>query len=255
MSPCFFSIMGNLWHSVNLVMKESDIVVIVLDARFITETINHEIVRKINEQKKPYLFVVTKSDLKESIDKSKIPEPYVIVSSTERRGKSALRERLLIIAEKRYGRKCAVKVGVLGYPNVGKSSVINMLKGRHSASTSIMSGHTRAEKFIRADNRILLMDTPGVIPYGENDQVKHVLIGTTDFTKVKHPETILEDIMERYPGVIEKHFGVTPDDSRSGTIEKIAMKKGLLRKGGLPDTDRAARMIIRLIQTGKLRIQ
>ena len=244
----------NHWKSVNSTIRESDILVIVLDARFIHETMNDELVAKIRKQNKPYLYVVTKTDLKDNIDESSIPRPYVLVSPACRRGKSALRERLLIIGERNFGKNCRVKVGILGYPNVGKSSIINMLKGRKSASTSILSGHTKSEKFIRTDKRILLVDTPGVIPYGEKDEMKHLLIGTIDFDKVRDPETALEKVMEKYPGVIEKYFGVSPGDSHEETIEKIALKKNLLKRGGLPDVQRAARMIIRKFQEGELRL-
>ena len=245
----------SFWRSGNSTISESDILVIVLDARFIHETLNREIIRKIKELGKPYLYAITKSDLTGSIEKSIIPKPYVVVSTPDRRGKSNLRERILIIGERKYGKDCRVKVGVLGYPNVGKSSVINMLKGRKSASTSISPGHTKSEKFIRADSRILLIDTPGVIPYGERDELKHVLIGTKDPAKIRHPETVLEKLMDAYPGAIERHFGVEPGEDHSETIERIALKRNLLRKGGLPDVQRAARMVIRDLQKGRIAIQ
>lgn len=233
---------------------KSDILVIVLDARFIHETVNDEIIAKIKKQDKPYFYAVTKTDLKDDIDESRIPKPYVLVSATKHTGKSKLRERIFIIGERKYGKNCSLKVGILGYPNVGKSSIINMLKGRKSVSTSIISGHTKSEKDIRTEKRILLIDTPGVIPYGERDRLKHLLIGSADFDRVKDPVDALENVMKKYPGVIEGYFGVVPEDDHSETIEKIALKKHLLMKGGLPDVQRAARMIIREFQSGKLRL-
>lgn len=246
--------MKKSWEPVNSTIRKSDILVIVLDARFIRETVNAEIIAKIKEQNKPYFFVVTKTDLKDDIDKSIIPKPYVLVSATEHKGKSKLRERIFIIGERKYGKNCYLKVGILGYPNVGKSSIINMLKGRKSASTSIISGHTKSEKNIRTERRIILIDTPGVIPYGEKNRLKHLLIGSTDFDRVKDPVDALEDVMKKYPGVIEKHFGVGPGDDHDETIEKIALKMHLLLKGGLPDVQRAARMVIMEFQKGKLRL-
>ncbi|MBN2330651.1 MAG: 50S ribosome-binding GTPase [Candidatus Aenigmarchaeota archaeon] len=233
---------------------KSDILVIVLDARFIRETVNSEIIAKIRKQNKPYFYAVTKTDLEDNIDKSIIPKPYVLVSATKHTGKSNLRQRILIIGERKYGKNRSLKVGILGYPNVGKSSIINMLKGRKSASTSIISGHTKSEQNIRTERRILLVDTPGVIPYGERDRLKHLLIGSTDFDRVEDPVDALEGVMKEYPGAIEEYFGVGPEDDRSETIEKIALKMHLLKKGGLPDVQRAARMVIREFQKGKLRL-
>ena len=56
------------------------------------------------------------------------------------------------------------KVGVLGYPNTGKSSIINALKGRASAPTSPVSGYTKGMQWIRASKRMYLLDPPGVFP-------------------------------------------------------------------------------------------
>ncbi len=246
--------MSNMWQSVNQTIKKADLLVVVLDARFIQETMNEEITAKINSHYKPYIFAVTKSDLAGKIDKLTIPRPYVLVSAKKRTGKKSLRERILIEGEKKYGKYHDIRVGVLGYPNVGKSSVINLLKGKHSASTSSLSGHTKREQPIRADRRILLLDTPGVIPYGERDITKHVVIGTKDFASVKHPEVALEGIMKKYPGAIEKEFGVEPGEKHSETIERIALKKNLLLKGGVPDVVRLSRMVIMRIQSGKLRL-
>jgi ribosome biogenesis GTPase A len=178
----------------------------------------------------------------------------VLVSTADRAGKSKLRKAIFMAGERRYGKNRSFKVGILGYPNVGKSSIINMLKGRKSVSTSIISGHTRSEKDIRAERRILLIDTPGVIPYGERDGLKHLLIGSTDFDRVKDPVGALASVMKKYPGVIESYFGVVPEDDSIETINRIALKRHLLKKGGLPDAQRAARMVIMEFQKGKLRL-
>lgn len=246
--------MRKLWETVNLIIKKSDILIVVLDARFIRETLNDEIIKKIEKEGKPYFYAVTKTDLKDNLDKSIIPKPYVLVSATRNTGKSDLKRMIFIVGERKYGKCCSLRVGVLGYPNVGKSSIINMLKGKKSASTSIISGHTRSEMFIRIDERILMIDTPGVVPYGEKDELKHILIGTMDYHKVKHPVDALESVMERYPGTIEKHFQVEPGESHEETIERVALKMHLLKKGGVPDVERAARMVIREFQRGKLRL-
>ena len=246
--------MGSFWDSVNSVIRKSDIVVIVLDARFARETMNEEIMEKVGSRGKPYLFAVTKADLSENIDKGSLPKPHVIVSTVSRRGKSELRERLLMMAGSKFGKGADVRVGVLGYPNVGKSSVINMLKGAKSASTSSIPGHTKREQPIRADRRLLLIDTPGVIPIGESDTVKHTVIGTVHPNKLRDPELTLQELMTRYPGKVEEYFGVEPAETARETIERIAVKKNLLLKGGVPDVQRAARMAISAIQKGKMKL-
>ncbi len=246
--------MVNFWDSVNGVIRQSDILILVLDARFIDETMNAEIMDKIKEKKKPYMYAITKTDIAGRIDTDSLPTPYVLVSPTQGSGRNRLRERILAIAERSYGKGSSVRVGVLGYPNVGKSSVINMLKGAKSASTSSMPGHTKMEQPVRADSRILLIDTPGVIPFLEKDPAKHAAIGSVHPGKLKDPELTLQELMERYPGTVEKYFGVEPGESPRETIERIALKKNLLLKGGVPDVQRAARMAISAIQKGKMKL-
>jgi hypothetical protein len=157
--------MVNFWVSVNKVIEKADILLLVLDARFVEESRNSEIEKKVG--KKPLIYVITKCDL---VDK-KIVEKYknklkqcIFVSSTEYHGIKMLKEKLLIEAKRDFKDKERVYVGVLGYPNVGKSSLINAINGRSAASTSITSGHTKGAQMIRS-GKIMFLDTPGVIPY------------------------------------------------------------------------------------------
>lgn len=78
-----------------------------------------------------------------------------------------------------------ILVGTLGYPNVGKSSVINGVTGRHRASTSPISGHTKGVQHVDAGSRIMFMDTPGVIPFDENDEYVQGLLGIKDATHLQ----------------------------------------------------------------------
>jgi ribosome biogenesis GTPase A len=250
----------NFWKTVKATIRDSDILLLILDARHVKETLNAEIVQKIRGSGKPIVYVVTKADLEPSIEKEALPKPYVIVSSSKKIGKSALRERILITAEQRYGKEANVRVGVLGYPNVGKSSVINMLKGARSAPVSSVAGYTKSEQFIRVHKRILLIDTPGVIPFGEKDKALHAVTGVLDAHKLKDPADTLGEIMARHPGAVEGYFGIDAVKAEGGVkgaediIEEIARKKSLLLRGGVPDTARAARMAIAAIQKGKIRL-
>jgi ribosome biogenesis GTPase A len=121
------------------VIKKADILLEVVDARFPDETRNSEVERDIARSKKPFIIVLNKCDLvsKETIEKTKIRlskiAPTVFVSSKERFGTTMLRHKILEIAGIK-GRN--ILVGSLGYPNTGKSSVINGVAGKHKAGTS-----------------------------------------------------------------------------------------------------------------------
>jgi ribosome biogenesis GTPase A len=194
------------------------------------------------------------------VEKSKLEElkrrikPSVFTSAKERHGSRKLRERIIITADKCLGKKTGILVGVLGYPNVGKSSLINMLKGRRSASTSILSGHTKALKNIRADKRIMLIDTPGVIPYEEKSSLKSIIMGAVDYSKVKDPEDALISFMKKFPGRIESHFNVPVDKDKRKTIGMIALKKHMFLKQGLPDKRRISTSILRDLQRGRIKL-
>ena len=144
--------MANFWQSVNKVIYESDILIILLDARLVNETRNIEIENKIKRTEKPILYVITKSDLvtnKDDFEKYKKElKPCVFVSSKEYHGVVIIRDKIITEAKK-HNLELPVTVGILGYPNVGKSSLINAMSNRGSASTSVMSGHTKGVKKIK----------------------------------------------------------------------------------------------------------
>ncbi|MBU0615841.1 MAG: 50S ribosome-binding GTPase [Nanoarchaeota archaeon] len=246
--------MTSFWSMVNKIVAEADVLLLVLDARMVIETRNEEIERKILATKKPMIYVITKCDLveKNKLDKHGL-KPAVLISSKKYEGTRLLSDEIYKQANKAGIDKEMISVGVLGYPNVGKSSLINAMKGRKSAPTSAMSGYTRGIAKIRAGGRIMMIDTPGVIPAGEKDFMKHALIGTLDFTKTQEPDLVVMRIMQKFPGLVEDHYGVKPHEDHEETIDEIALKLRTLKKGGKPDTQRMARMILTKWQKGDIR--
>ncbi|MEZ5336590.1 MAG: GTPase [Methanolobus sp.] len=115
------------------VINKSDILLEVIDARFPEETRHSEIERDLKRLKKPFIIVLNKCDLvsKEKIEKARSrmakTAPSVFVSSKERFGTTMLRHKMLEVADIQ-GRD--ITVGCIGYPNTGKSSVINGVAGK-----------------------------------------------------------------------------------------------------------------------------
>ncbi len=248
--------MESFWKAVKHVIYQADVLLMVLDARFVDDTRNEEIENRVIAAHKPLIYVLTKSDLvgRERTESCKKKlKPLVFISAREHWGRTKLKERIIIEAKKVCGKKDTIEVGVLGYPNVGKSSLINLMKGKHSASTSSQSGHTKSMQLIRSDNKIFFIDTPGVLPYMEKDNVKHVIIGATDFNKVRDPDIMVMNLMRRFPGVIESFYGVPVDDDKEKALEAITVKKSVIMKGGVPDIMTMARIIVRSFQTGKIK--
>lgn len=244
------------------VIKKSDVLLEVIDARFPDETRNSEVEKEIIRLKKPFIIVINKCDLvsKEKLEKTKFRlsriAPTVFVSGKDRSGTTMLRHQILASACIK-GRD--ILVGTLGYPNVGKSSVINGVTGRHRASTSPISGHTKGVQHVDAGSRIMFMDTPGVIPFDENDEYVQGLLGIKDATHLKDPIgvalKIIEKMLVENKTALETFYNVTLEARDSyAEIELIGKQCNFLQKKGEVDEMRTAVRIINDWQTGLLLI-
>ncbi|MBI5389970.1 50S ribosome-binding GTPase [Candidatus Woesearchaeota archaeon] len=243
--------MGNFWRLVNRVIDESEILLLILDARMIEESRNSEVETKIKKLGKKLLYVVNKADLvdRATLEK-KIPQPGVLVSSKERWGSTILLKKLLQLANKQ-----ETFVGVLGYPNVGKSSVVNMLKGQGSASVSSHAGHTKGIQKIKIHRLLMLLDTPGVLPRGENDLEKQVKIGSKNAHQITDPVGAAYGMLETEGERICAFYGIAYIKDPMDALETLAKKRKLLLKRGGVDEDRMARLLITDWQLGKMHDQ
>ncbi len=244
--------MGSFWAHVNEVIDRADIIIEVLDARMISQTRNIEVEQKVKESRKILLYCINKVDLagKEKTEKlSHFLKPGVFISSTEKLGTTILKKKILELS-----RGKPVTVGVVGYPNVGKSSVINALSGRGAARTSSQSGFTKGIQKIRVDNKILVLDSPGVFPYGEKDAYKHSLTGSIDAAQLRDPEQMALRFIEDKPALVKKQFNIPPGMIDADEIlETIAINLQLFSKGKEPDIIRASRRVLQEWQLGKMR--
>jgi len=235
----------------------SDIVIEVIDSRFVEETRNKEIERLILEKGKKIIYVINKSDLVDR--KIEFSLPFVYVSCKDRRGIRELRKRICIEASRIKDRE-KINVGIIGYPNTGKSSLINVLTGRASAGTAKEAGFTKGMQKIRLKKGIVILDSPGLIPEDEDsvtntrDLAKHGKIGVRTADRVKEPEFIVFELMKQYPGVFEKFYEIDAGGDSEMLIEKLGRKKSVLKKGNLVDRDRTARIILKDWQDGKIKV-
>lgn len=247
---------------VNEVIRTSDIILEVLDARFPNETRDIYLENTIKNEKKVLIYVLNKSDLIDIKEVKKKIElmnlyPYVFVSIIQRRGGRELRNRIKMEVKK-LNLDIKARVGVIGYPNTGKSSLINLLIGRSNAPVSAQSGFTKGIKKIKLNKDILILDTPGVIPEKENSAVntqdlkKHTLISVRTFDKVKDPDMIVASLMKKYPSVLESFYKIDANGDAEILLEELGRKKNLLKKGNQIDIDRTARLILKDWQKGAL---
>jgi ribosome biogenesis GTPase A len=247
--------MRNYWKIVKKVIGKSDVILILLDSRMVPESRNKDIEANVIATGKPFIYVLTKCDLISKAESEVLKRdfnPCVFVSATKYHGLNLLRERINILATRAHIKRAKTRVGVLGYPNVGKSSLINAMTGRSSAQTSIVSGHTKAMKYVAVEN-LLFVDTPGIIPLGERGDIANALIGAVDFSKETDPDLVVMLLFDRFPGRLEKFYGVETDEDREVIIERVALKRNIIKRGGVADIKRASVMILKDWQTGKIK--
>jgi len=241
----------NFWKIVNDVIEESDLVLLVLDARLVDYTRNTEIEEKIEKKGKRILYVINKSDLVEKKKVEEIKEEFVdcvFMSAKMHQGTGVLRREIM-----RLGRGEKVSVGVLGYPNVGKSSVINALSGGGKAPVGCMPGYTKGVQLLKVSQKLYMLDTPGVIPFMEKDETKHLLIGSKEPHKAHDPDIAAAYLLENNKNKVADWYGIEgKGEDGEELLEEIALKLNYMRKGGNPDIKRAAVKIILDWQKGKI---
>tara|TARA_Y100000310_G_C20696751_1_gene826245 strand:- start:3877 stop:4614 length:738 start_codon:yes stop_codon:yes gene_type:complete len=238
---------------VNKVIDNSDIILEIIDARFIKETRNKDIELRIKKRNKILIHVINKCDFvnKGYLNKFKNSlENCVFVSAKEHLGMSLLREKIKILASQNNLKKPIV--GVIGYPNVGKSSLINSLKGSKSAKTSSEAGFTKGQQFLKIRNEFLMIDTPGVISKEKTTERDLVLVGAKNPSMIQDPDLAVIKLLTKNPGKLEKHYDVNLKNDKEATIEDIAIKLNLKKKGDEPDIERASRKILQDWVKGKI---
>ena len=252
---------NNSWRIVDRVINESDILLEIVDARMPNLTRNRKVENKIRQRRKILIIVMNKSDLitrrmREDFLRDSESEEVIFVSSKDRAGIASLKKMIVSMARRiRY--KDYVRVGVVGYPNTGKSSVINVLVGKSSARTSPIAGMTTGVQMIRGESHVMFLDTPGVIPSNENDEAEQALMCIIDPNKIVNPDIAAMKIIQLFLDcnrkALERLYGVKIDNEDAfGILLEIGKKKNLLRKGNRVDEVRTSLTIIRDWQSGKL---
>lgn len=158
----------------------------------------------------------------------------------------------------------AVRVMVVGIPNVGKSTFINRLLGRKSAKAADRPGVTRGSQWFRVDEGIDLLDTPGILWPKFDDERTGLLLAATGAVKddILDTETLgcklLEILSMRAPEAIISRYKISiPDPIESAfpgydMLEQAGKARGFLIRGGEIDTERMARILLDEFRGGVL---
>lgn len=157
----------------------------------------------------------------------------------------------------------ALTVGVVGYPNVGKSSLINSLKRSRACGVAAMPGKTRLVQEVVLDKGVKILDCPGVVledigreyegEQGRQKQAELMLRNCVKAEIIDDPVSPVEVILQRTdPATLQKLYNVPPFDDVRDFLIKIALTRGRLGKGGIPDLIGSAVSVLRDWNSGKI---
>uniref|UniRef100_A0A7G3AR27 Nucleolar GTP-binding protein 2 n=1 Tax=Lutzomyia longipalpis TaxID=7200 RepID=A0A7G3AR27_LUTLO len=251
-----------IWNELHKVVDSSDVLLQVLDARDPLGTRSKYIEEFLRKEKphKHLFFILNKVDLVPTwvtqrwvaILSKEYPTIAFHASLTHPFGKGAL-INLLRQLGKLHIDKRQISVGFIGYPNVGKSSVINTLRSKKVCNVAPIAGETKVWQYITLMKRIFLIDCPGVVyPSAETDAEK-VLKGVVRVELVTNPEDYVTEVLKRVRReYIGRMYRVSDWEDTQNFLEQVAKKTGKLLKGGEPDIAVVARMVLNDWQRGKL---
>ncbi|XP_077431405.1 nucleolar GTP-binding protein 2 isoform X1 [Vanacampus margaritifer] len=251
-----------IWGELYKVIDSSDVVIQVLDARDPMGTRSQNIEAYIKKEKswKHLIFVLNKCDLIPTwvtkrwvaVLSQEYPTLAFHASLTNSFGKGALIQ-LLRQFGKLHTDKKQISVGFIGYPNVGKSSVINTLRSKKVCNVAPIAGETKVWQYITLMRRIFLIDCPGVVYPSEDSETDIVLKGVVQVEKIKNPEEHIEAVLERAkPEYIQKTYRIPTWSSAEDFLEKLAFRTGKLLKGGEPDLPTVSKMVLNDWQRGRI---
>jgi ribosome biogenesis GTPase A len=248
-------------------MKTIDLIIEILDARIPCSSRNPDLGTAGKE--KARIIVLNKADLADPSVTGLWTEEFlrqqISCLPMDARGKESLKKLMAMIdracaAKKERDRKRGilerpVRAMVTGIPNVGKSTLINMIAGKSSAKTGNKPGVTRGSQWIRINRSVELLDTPGILwPKFERRETGLYLAmtGSISDTVFNHRELSLELIRilkDRYGELLDRKYataGLTEEE----TLEKIAVTRGCIMKGNIPDLDKASDVLLNEFKNG-----
>ncbi|KAL5969434.1 Nucleolar GTP-binding protein 2 [Taenia solium] len=288
-----------LWNELFKVIDSSDVVLYVLDARDPMGTRSRYIEQYMKKEKpnKHLIFVINKVDLVpvwitkrwKTILSSEYPTLVFYANLTKPLGKTALMSLLRQMAGFHAKDRHQISVGVIGYPNVGKSSIINAMRSKKVCKVAPLAGETKVWQYVTLLKSIYLIDCPGVV-YPEGDtEAEMVMKGVVRVEYLQQPEMYIPEVLERVkPEFVQQRYGLPIFDptchplsteSISGQkpaeevtaapvieyppnakwpvdanlfLELVAKKTGKLLKGGEPDIVTTAKRVLNDFQRGKL---
>jgi ribosome biogenesis GTPase A len=256
------------WQGIREQVKYVDLLIEVCDARAPLSS-RHAKAREMFAGK-PFLLVLNKSDLADektlSIHLERLnqsPDQRCIALSlkknTNKKAIFSMISGLTALKREKQAKKGirqqALRICVIGMPNVGKSSLINWLVGRSAAKAADKPGVTRGPQWIRLSSNLELLDTPGILPkdnlsqkHKDNLAILNLLNEGSDDESLANKALFF--LKAHYQSAIKRYLNV--DSLEDINLENLAGKRNFISPGGKYNLMRAASTLLTDLRGGKL---
>lgn len=256
-------------EAVNLV----DVVIEIIDARIPIASRNPVLNEIIGD--KPRVIVLNKSDLADSDQNKKWIESFskgnqvaVLADSNQGKGIKDATNAVYDLMQNKLDKQiekgrvgASIKAMIVGIPNVGKSTFINKIAGKQTADVGNKPGVTRKNQWVRLNDKIQLLDTPGVLwPKFEDEVIARHLayIGTIKDEILDIDELalrLIEELVEHHKEKLYSRYKISEDfeyDMSYEIMDEIGRKRGCLVRGGEVDYTKVANIVLDEFRSGKL---
>lgn len=256
---------------INENLKLVDMVIELLDARIPNSSTNPDFHSLY--QNKIRVVVLNKSDYADP-EKTKLWKNYyenqditvLTINSLNKKDIQQLKKALFALADEkqreikqRRGINKTIRAMVVGIPNVGKSTLINAISGSSKAKTGDRPGVTKSKQWVKVTSYFELLDTPGLLWPKLDDEKTGLHLAYTGSIKeeIMHLDEIvfrfLEEMAKLYPKQLTERYKIEDMDKKGHELlADIAVNRGWLQSGGVPDLSRAAKQVLDEYQAGTI---
>ena len=256
---------GHMTKAMRMMEKEvslADGIIYVLDARCPAASFNKKLLEISGS--KPVLYILNKSDLADGrVDNliRLIPNAIKVNAAMASSRKDIMGAINNLVAEKRErnlakGYTKIFRFLVVGVPNTGKSTIINLLAGSKKTVTGNKAGVTRGKQWIRLDG-FELLDTPGTMPPSCENQALALhlaYVGSINDDILDLDDIALEllgELYAKYPKRLEERYGIV-GGTKLEMLEQVCARRGFVIRGGEYDYERGIRAVIDDFRKGRL---